>query len=76
MRFPAKPGNSQDIWNYQGDGERLACSMVNKFDLEQRCAYRKLRKALGEQRFREILCEALDILSRPNSIERPAGWLY
>ena len=76
MRYPRKPTNSQDIWNYAGDGERLACSLVGKFDLMQRCAFRKLREMMGEQRFREVLCEAVDILSRPNSIEQPAGWLY
>ena len=75
-RFPDKPRNSQDIWEFAGKGEALACAMVNKFDAQQRCAYRKIRREIGEQAFREILCEALDILSRPNSITAPAAWLY
>ena len=75
-RYPNKPSNSQDIWNYSGNGERLACAMVNKFDVQQRLVYGDLRKRLGEQTFRELLCEALDVLSRPNTIEKPAAWLY
>ena len=74
--YPKKPNSSQEIWEYPGKGERLACSIVDKFDIEQRCAYAKLRMRHGEQRFREVLCEALDILSRPNGIDTPAGWLY
>ena len=74
--FPPRPTSSQDIWEFRGKGEALACSIVNKFDSQQRCAYRKLRRQMGEQNFREILCEALDILDHPNSIASPAGWLY
>ena len=39
-------------------------------------AFRKLRLALGETRFRDTLVEGLDILSRSDSITTPAGWLY
>ena len=76
MFYPARPANSQDIWNYQGNGERLACAIVGKFDTQQRLAYASIRKRIGEQAFRELLCEALDILLHKNAIEKPAAWLY
>jgi len=39
-------------------------------------AFRKLRIALGEQTFRELLVEALDILAHSTTIHTPAGWLF
>ena len=74
--FPAKPENDQAIWEYRGPGERLACALVGKFDTRQRLAFRKLRLALGEQRFRECLCDARDTLGRSRTIREPAGWLF
>ncbi len=43
--------------------------------MRQLMAFRKLRLALGETRFRDALVEGLDILSRSDSITTPAGWL-
>ena len=74
--FPSKPGNDQAIWDYRGAGERLACALVGKFDTRQRLAFRKLRLALGEQGFRECLCDARDTLGRSRTIREPAGWLF
>ena len=76
MTFPPRPNNSQDIWTYEGAGEYLACSIVNNRTVPQLLAYRKLRQKLGEQRFREQLIEAIDILAHSTGIKNPAGWLY
>ena len=74
--FPARPANDQSIWDYGGSGERLACALVGKYDARQRLAYRRLRIQLGEQRFRECLCEARDVLATSRTIREPAGWLF
>ena len=63
MIFPTPPSCSQDIWTYNGPGEYLACAIVRNKTARQLMAYRKLRLTLGEQRFRELLIEAVDILS-------------
>ncbi len=75
-RFPSRPTSAQQVWDYSGHGERLACALVNRFDAQQLCAYRKIRVRLGEQTFRELLVEAMDTLSRPNGIDTPAAWLH
>lgn len=76
MTFPPFPRNPDDIYNYPGRGERMACTIVRNCTVRQLMAYRKLRIALGEQSFRETLVEALDILSRSTGINDPAAWLY
>ena len=74
--YPSKPRTSQDIWNYSGTGERLACALVGKCDVMQRLAYGRLRQLIGEKNFREVLCEALEILSSARTIDNPSAWLY
>lgn len=76
MRFPSCPNTSNDIWNFRGNAEYLACAMAGNRTARQLCAFRKLRIALGDQTFREILCDALDVMSASTSIQSPAGWLY
>lgn len=39
-------------------------------------AYRKLRLKLGNQRFLDVLAEAIDILAHSEGITNPGGWLY
>ena len=76
MRFPSFPRSNEEIRTYAGHGEHMACAIVRKFDMRQLMAFRKLRLALGEIRFRDALVEGLDILSRSTGIASPAGWLY
>ena len=75
MRFPSFPRSNEEIRAYAGHGEHMACSIIRKFDTRQLMAFRKLRLALGETRFRDALVEGLDILSRSTGITTPAGWL-
>ena len=76
MTFPPFPRSNEEIRAYAGHGEHMACAIIRKFDMRQLMAFRKLRLALGETRFRDALVEGLDILSRSDSITSPAGWLY
>ena len=76
MRFPSFPRSNEEIRTYAGRGEYMACAIIRKFDTRQLMAFRKLRIALGEIRFRDALVEGLDILSRSDSITTPAGWLF
>ena len=76
MTFPPFPRSNEEIRTYNGHGEYMACAIVHKRDIRQLMAFRKLRLALGETRFRDALVEGLDILSRSDSITTPAGWLY
>ena len=76
MTFPPFPRSNEEIRAYDGRGEYMACAIIRKFDMRQLMAFRKLRLALGETRFRDALVEGLDILSRSDSITTPAGWLY
>ena len=76
MRFPSFPRSNEEIRAYAGHGEHMACSIIRKFDTRQLMAFRKLRLALGETRFRDALVEGLDILSHSTTITTPAGWLY
>ena len=76
MTFPPFPRSNEEIRTYDGHGEHMACAIIRKFDMRQLMAFRKLRLALGETRFRDALVEGLDILSRSDSITTPAGWLY
>ena len=76
MTFPDFPRSNEEIRTYAGHGERMACAIVRKFDMRQLMAFRKLRLALGETRFRDALVEGLDILSHSTGIATPAGWLY
>ena len=75
MTFPPFPRSNEEIRTYSGRGEHMACAIIRKFDMRQLMAFRKLRLALGEHRFREALVEGLDILSRSTGITTPAGWL-
>ena len=75
MTFPSFPRSNEEIRNYSGHGEYMACAIIRKFDMRQLMAFRKLRLALGDTRFRDALVEGLDILSRSDSITTPAGWL-
>ena len=76
MTFPPFPRSNEEIRAYAGHGEYMACAIIRRFDMRQLMAFRKLRLALGETRFRDALVEGLDILSRSDSITTPAGWLY
>jgi len=76
MHNPPFPANAQEIYNYEGDGEDMACTIVKSKNNIQLLAFRKLRLMLGEKRFREVLVKALDILVHTTSIKKPAGWLY
>ena len=76
MTFPDFPRSNEEIRAYAGHGEHMACAIVRKFDMRQLMAFRKLRLALGETRFRDALVEGLDILSRSTGITTPAGWLF
>ena len=76
MRFPSFPRSNEEIRTYAGRGEYMACAIIRKFDMRQLMAFRNLRLALGEIRFRDALVEGLDILSRSDSITTPAGWLF
>ena len=76
MTFPPFPRSNEEIRTYAGRGEYMACAIIRKFDTRQLMAFRKLRLALGETRFRDALVEGLDILSRSTGITTPAGWLY
>ena len=76
MRFPSFPRSNEEIRTYVGRGEYMACAIIRKFDTRQLMAFRKLRLALGETRFRDALVEGLDILSHSTTITTPAGWLY
>ena len=76
MTFPDFPRSNEEIRAYAGHGEYMACAIIRKFDMRQLMAFRKLRLALGEIRFRDALVEGLDILSRSTGITTPAGWLY
>ena len=76
MRFPSFPRSNEEIRTYAGHGEYMACAIVHKRDIRQLMAFRKLRLALGETRFRDALVEGLDILSHSTTITTPAGWLY
>ena len=76
MRFPPFPRSNEEIRTYAGRGEYMACTIVHKRDICQLMAFRKLRLALGETRFRDALVEGLDILSHSTTITTPAGWLY
>ena len=76
MRFPSFPRSNEEIRTYAGRGEYMACAIIRKFDTRQLMAFRKLRLALGETRFRDALVEGLDILSHSTGITTPAGWLY
>lgn len=77
MNFPNRPSSSHEIWAYEGPGEYMACAIVHRAgDMRQLMAYKKLRQKMGEVRFREVLVEGLEILSRSNAIHSPAGWLY
>ena len=76
MTFPDFPRSNEEIRAYAGHGEYMACAIIRKFDMRQLMAFRKLRLALGETRFRDALFEGLDILSRSTGITTPAGWLY
>ena len=76
MTFPPFPRSNEEIRAYAGHGEHMACAIIRKFDMRQLMAFRKLRIALGETRFRDALVEGLDILSRSTGITAPAGWLY
>ena len=76
MTFPPFPRSNEEIRAYPGHGEHMACAIIRKFDIRQLMAFRKLRLALGETRFRDALVEGLDILSRSDSITTPAGWLF
>ena len=75
MTFPSFPRSNEEIRAYAGHGEHMACAIISKFDMRQLMAFRKLRLALGETRFRDTLVEGLDILSRSTGITTPAGWL-
>ena len=75
MTFPDFPRSNEEIRAYDGHGEHIACAIILKFDMRQLMAFRKLRLALGETRFRDTLVEGLDILSRSDSITTPVGWL-
>ena len=75
MTFPPFPRSNEEIRAYAGHGEHMACAIIRKFDMRQLMAFRKLRLALGEPRFRDALVEGLDILSRSTGINTPAGWL-
>ena len=75
MTFPPFPRSNEEIRAYPGHGEHMACAIIRKFDMRQLMAFRKLRLALGETRFRDALVEGLDILSRSTGIITPAGWL-
>ena len=75
MTFPPFPRSNEEIRAYAGHGEHMACSIIRKFDMRQLMAFRKLRLALGETRFRDALAEGLDILSHSTGITTPAGWL-
>ena len=75
MTFPPFPRSNEEIRTYAGHGEHMACAIVRKFDMRQLMAFRKLRLALGEIRFRDALVEGLDILSRSTGITTPVGWL-
>ena len=74
--FPPFPGSSAEIWEYPGNGEMIACAIVKNFSVEQRMAFRALRLKLGEQRFRECMIDALDILAHSKTIKKPGGWFY
>jgi len=76
MNFPSYPRTSAEIYDYPGHGEYMACTIVHNCTVRQLMAFRKLRIALGEQTFRELLVEALDILARSTTIHTPAGWLF
>ena len=75
MTFPPFPRSNEEIRAYAGHGEYMACAIIRKFDMRQLMAFRKLRLALSEPRFRDALVEGLDILSRSTGITTPAGWL-
>ena len=74
--YPAPPRNSQEVFDFPGHGEYVACAIVRNHSTRQLMAFRKLRLAMGERRFRECLVEAIDILARSTGIDSPAGWLY
>ena len=74
--YPAPPRNSQEVFDFPGHGEYIACSVVHNQNTRQLMAFRKLRLALGERRFRECLVEAIDILAHSTGIDSPARWLY
>ena len=76
MRFPSFPRSNEEIRTYAGRGEYMACAIIRKFDTRQLMAFRNLRLALGETRFRDALVEGLDILSHSTTITTTAGWLY
>ena len=76
MTFPDFPRSNEEIRTYAGHGEYMACVIVRKFDMRQLMAFRNLRLALGETRFRDALVEGLDILLHSTGITTPAGWLY
>ena len=76
MTFPPFPRSNEEIRTYNGHGEYMACAIIRKFDMRQLMAFRNLRLALGETRFRDALVEGLDILSHSTTITTPAGWLY
>lgn len=77
MNFPRFPQSNEEIRVFPGPGEYMACAIVHRAgDMRQLMAYKKLRQKMGEMRFREVLVEGLDILSRSNAIHSPAGWLY
>ena len=75
MTFPPFPRSNEEIRTYNGHGEYMACAIIRNFDMRQLMAFRTLRLALGETRFRDALVEGLDILSRSTGITTPAGWL-
>ena len=75
MTFPPFPRSNEEIRAYAGHGEHMACAIIRKFDMRQLMAFRKLRLALGETRFRDTLVEGLGILSHSTGITTPAGWL-
>jgi len=76
MTFPPYPRSNEEIYDFPGRGEYMACTIVHGQTVRQLMAFRALRLALGEQSFRESLVEALDILAHSTGIKSPAGWLY
>lgn len=76
MKFPPFPKSHEEIRSFSGKGEYMACSIIHRTDMQQLMAYRRLRQRMGNRRFLDTLTEAIDILSRSESIYSPAGWLY
>ena len=76
MTFPPYPRNNEDIRTYPGPAEYMACTIVHNRTVRQLMAFRKLRIALGDMNFRDVLIEALDILAHSDGIENPAAWVF